>query len=212
MARQSTSRKKKKRLPQLLVSDLVHVDSPSLFYQVQQAFQNHGVHLINLDTGEVILGQINVSDIGLLEAEHHSFKLQRRETGFIQKLDDNLIVYDRSDIEAVLVFEAQNPNGPLSFLIQVIDDQNIDRWSELALTVAKEFVSHHQKALRPEVVFTVTSLSRGNHRDSSAKNAILRKIQGYGFDSSDAVSSITLDIEDDFEDEDDEGEDFGSVG
>lgn len=198
----------KQKRPTLPVSDLLEVGTPDIYYGVQQALQNEGVLLIDLDTREIIEGQVNVSDIGLILA---SKPLKGgHQMGFVQSTLSDTSIYKKEDIDAVLVLDqgSQTPNGPFYLLIQVIDDDEVEVWRKTALTVANKFVFRHQGQLHPGVFFGITSLSRSNGLDNSARRTALRKIQQFGDNFVSGISSTQVHNQEPSDDSGDEEGEF----
>jgi len=178
----------KKKVATLPFSDLVETGSPDLFYSIQQALQNEGVLLIDLYTGEIIEGQVNIPSVGMI-AGNKPVKV-KHQMGFVQSTLLGSAEIEKADIDAVLVLdaEAQEPGRPLYILIQVVEVGEMDLWNSLALAVARQFILKTLDGLQPEVIFGVTSLSRSNDKDSSARNAALRKIRNYSLIGVDSIS------------------------
>jgi len=196
----------KKKVATLPFSDLVETGSPDLFYSVQQALQNEGVLLIDLISGDIIEGQVNIPSVGMI-AGNKPVNM-KRPMGFVRSTLPGSIEIEKADIDAVLILneEAQEPGRPLYVLIQVVDVDEIDLWNSLALTVARRFILKTRDGLQPEVVFGVTSLSRSSGKDSSARNAALRKIRNYSLNGVDSISDTEILFDDGFNDEDDDFE------
>lgn len=194
----------KKKVATLPFSDLVETGSPDLFYSVQQALQNEGVLLIDLYTGDIIEGQVNIPSVGMI-AGNKPVKV-KHQMGFVRSTLPNSIEIEKADIDAVLVLDAesQEPGRPLYVLIQVVDVDEMDLWNSLALTVARQFILKTRDGLQPEVVFGVTSLSRRNGQDSSARNASLRKIRNFSLLGTDSISDTEIPSDKDFYDDDDD--------
>jgi hypothetical protein len=91
-------------------------------------------------------------------------------------------------------------------IIQVVDDDYLDDWKDLADHIALTLAKRDKHGAYPQVVFGVTSLCLPNtKKPHSVKNAIYRRIQGYGFNNDAyAVASDPIPV-DPFADED-EGE------
>ena len=199
----------KRKIASLPSSDLIEFGSPDIFYDTQKAFQDQGVTLIDLDTGQPINGQVNISDIGMIEPGKPLKVIH--QMGFVQPSSENDLDYVKTDIDAVLVFDqsSQRPGEPFYLLIQVVEHDDVDLWTEICLAVARKFVVKSQGNLSPKVIFGITSLSRGLALDSSARNTALRKIRSYTLDAIDSISDSALipeddSLEDDEADPDDE--------
>ena len=193
----------KKKVATLPFSDLVETGSPDLFYSVQQALQNEGVLLIDLSSGDIIEGQVNIPSVGMI-AGNKPVNV-KRQMGFVQPTLPGSVEVEKADIDAVLILneEAQEPGRPLYVLIQVVDVDEMDLWNSLALTVARQFILKTRDGLQPEVVFGVTSLSRSNGKDSSARNAALRKIRNFSLLGTDSISDTEIPSDEDSYDDDD---------
>lgn len=186
----------KRKRPSLPSSVLIEFGSPQIYYDAQEAFQYEGVLLVDLEAGTVISGQVNVSDIGLVEPGK-TLKVIH-QMGYVQPSSENEIAYAKMDIDAVLVLDqsSQRPGEPFYLLIRVVEHEDIDLWSDLALRVARKLVTSSQGHLTPKVTFGITSLSRGVSLDSSARNTALRKIRTYSLDTIKCISDFSL-IQDD---------------
>jgi hypothetical protein len=203
MTRKLQFQRKRHSIP---TSELVETGSVDLFYSVQQALQNEGVHLIDLYSGDIIEGQVNIPSLGLIDG-HKPLK-PRQQMGFVQATSLDSIEFEKKDLDAVLVFDqnAQKQGGPLYLLIQVVDYDDMDFWNQISLTVARRFIVNVHSSRYPEVFFGVTSLSRSNGKDSSARNAALRKIRNYSLNGVDSISDTEILFDDGFNDEDDDFE------
>lgn len=200
MARKLQFQRKRHTIP---ASELVESGSVDLFYSVQQALQNEGVNLIDLHSGDIIEGQVNISSVGLIDG-NKPVKLQR-QMGFVQATSSDSIEFEKRDLDAILVFDqnAQKQGGPLYLLIQVVDYDDMDFWNQTSLAVARRFIVNVHGSRYPEVFFGVTNLSRSNGTDSSARNAALRKIRNYSLHGVDSISDTEIPFDYDFYDDDD---------
>ena len=194
--------------PLIQLPDLVTVADPKLYYMVQALLQAEGVIFVDLDDGSHISGQVNIPQVGMLVFENNSGK----KYGFglippIKKDGGDLIA--PQNVDATLGCEQINPDAgqPMFCVIQVVDDDYLDDWKDLANHVANILAKRDRHGAYPQVVFGITSLCLPDTNDpQSAKNAVLRKIQGYGFNNDAyAVAQNPLPV-DPFAEEDD-GED-----
>lgn len=189
------------------LSELIEIGSPDLYYSVQQALQNEGVLLIDLYTGDTIEGQVNISSIGLIAGQ--KAHKPKRQTGFIQSNLPGALQFEKRDLDAILTFDqnAQKQGDPLYLLIQVVDHDEMPFWSQVAIVVAKKFIVKENGVRLPEIFFGVTSLSRSNGINASARNAALHKIRGYSLDGVDSISDMAI-PPDNIEFYEEEGGDF----
>ncbi len=94
----------KKKVATLPFSDLVETGSPDLFYSVQQALQNEGVLLIDLSSGDIIEGQVNIPSVGMI-AGNKPVNV-KRQMGFVQPTLPGSVEVEKADIDAVLICKA----------------------------------------------------------------------------------------------------------
>ncbi|KKS93509.1 MAG: hypothetical protein UW68_C0006G0011 [Candidatus Collierbacteria bacterium GW2011_GWB1_44_6] len=198
------------RLPTLIASDLVELGLPDLYYQVQALLQAQGVTLIDIETGQIINGQVNIMEVGMIEAGKP--RKIRHQLGYIQPTLPDEIVYERPDVDAVLIMDEKNQEigRPLYLLVQVIEQINVEKWKSILWEVAKKMIKNIRGSRQPQVVFGVTSLSCGDGLDDSARNTALRKVQGYGGQNTNGVSDMVIHIEELLWEEEDEGDDKDS--
>jgi len=191
-----------------LLTDLVVVADPDLYYSVQALFQAEGITLVDLDNGNHFAGQVNIPQIGMIVFDNGDNK--KRGFGFIPlgkktKTTDAKI----QNIDATLGCENITPEDgqPMFCVIQVVDDDYLEDWKDLATKIANLLVKRDKRIKYPQVVFGITSMCLPDiDNPQSTINAVLSKVQGYG-QSGDtyAISHDPL-PSDPFEDEPDDDE------
>ncbi len=174
------------------ISGLIDMGSPDLFYSVQQALQNEGILLVDLYTGDVIEGQVNIPNIGMIIGTKTA--ISKRQMGFIQGSSPKSTEFDKRDLDAVLIFDQtiQRVGDALSLIIQVVDFDDMALWGEISLRIARQFIYKEGTNRVNEIFFNITSLSRSNGIDASARNAALREVRGYSLEGTDSISNIGI--------------------
>jgi hypothetical protein len=98
----------------------IAINQHNIYFAVQKAFQESGVHLVDLETNEIIKGQVNITDVGLIRANQLKPKF-RQTFGFVPKFEP-VTKMEVEAVEATLTI-LQNPeNVPVPLLICVVDD------------------------------------------------------------------------------------------
>ena len=171
--------------PSVQLPGLVTVADPKIYYMVQALFQAEGVTLVDLDDGSHITGQVNIPQMGMIAFKANS--TTKYGFGLIPpiKRDRNDYVAPQN-VDATLGCEQINPDEGQSMfcVIQVVDDDFLDNWIELANHIANTLAKREWRGAYPQVAFGITSLCLPEASDPQpAKNAVLRKIQGYGFNN-----------------------------
>ena len=196
------NRKRKQKDPPF--EDCVSIDTPIELFQIQQLLRTAGAVLIDLQTGMVIKGFVDLSEIGLIDTtkQHPS----KKGLGFIPPAAPAPPNYNFVDVDAILLVNQDylEKNQP-PYSILVVEDDDIDKWAELAYAICLQFVVKVKGQPRPSVTIKVGSMAVSDENDpKSAINAVLRRRQGYGFEDADAVSNHFLFEESDyFDDEED---------
>lgn len=202
----------KKRFPQYPspnIQDLITVADPEPYFAAQFLFQQFGIVLVDLATGDRISGQVHLPQIGMIIPEVDP--KPQKYFGFIPPLNPtSKPKYEKQNVDAVLVCEAIDPKSdqPLLLVVQVIDHGYLEDWIQLTHNIANLLTKKVRRKYIPQVVFGITSLCAPDEQDpDSALNAVLRQVQGYGFDHDiHAISHDYLHSDSPFIDEDEENE------
>ena len=106
--------------------DLVSDKTPFLYYQVQELLQKAGYLLIDLETGSVISGQVNLPQIGLVDTVKS--RPLRRHMGFIPPLQPETMDFSKSDVDGILCSQGDDePGQPALFIIDFVDSEEIEQ-------------------------------------------------------------------------------------
>lgn len=179
--------------------------TPRLYFQVQKVFQDFGVVLMDLKTGIPIFGQVAMENIGLVDSGKK--RPAKKQMGFIKTPPSDNKNFRGTDIDALLSFDGNmGPDMPI-FQLRVIDGRELAQWQELAYNVVRQFSRPYKgQRMVPDINFDITALTNPGDKDPrSAIEAVLRRIQEYGFEDSQAISHFRLESEEDiFLDEEDE--------
>lgn len=190
-------------------SELIIHDLPTVYFDVQSVLQALGVYLIAMNTGEIINGQVNVDEIGLTEPGKPP-KIRHR-LGYVQPPASDKQIFEKGDIDAVLIFNPnlQKQDGPLFLIIQAVRNEDVDVWTDLALTVTRNLVLRDKKtrALIPLVKIGISSLSQGNDAEKSAQRVALQQEHNFGFEFPPLISDMIIQPDEYFEDEDESEDD-----
>lgn len=194
------------RYPTALLTDLVVVADPDLYYSVQALFQAEGITLVDLDNGNHFTGQVNIPQVGMIVFENGTGK--NKGFGLIpQAKKTKTSPKKMQNVDATLGCENINTEDgqPMFCVIQVVDDDYLEEWKELATKIANLLVKRDKRVKYPQVVFGITSLCLPDvDNPQETINAVLSKVQGYGLNHDTyAVSHDPLPI-DPFDDEPDE--------
>ncbi len=181
---QSAKRTRKK--PTLPFEDCVNVGTRTEYFQVQTAIQSLGYRLIDLETGETLDGQVSLSSIGIIDPRKPHPPARR--LGFIQPVDNDSSSLSGSRVDAILSTEESQPNEPFLFIIDVVDNAEVELWSQHAHQICQQFAVKVGRKLVPSVVIGVYGLCTPDEKNpQSARDAVLRRYQRYGFDESPTV-------------------------
>ena len=187
------SAKRPRNKPELPFDDCVSIENPTVYFQIQKTLQEMGIVLIDLDTGNVINGQVYLTKIGLINPQKP--RPVKRRMGFVQSPGTEINDYSGFDVDAVLIFQeaSSSSENPYLFLLSVVDNIEVNSWSKVAHHLCQQFAIKVKRKLIPTVTIKVGGLCVPDTQDpGSAKNAMLRKFQKYGFEESHAVSNILI--------------------
>lgn len=156
--------------------------SNSLYYSVQAAFQEKGVSFVDLNNGHIIYGQVNIDTIGMV------LSLPKEKEVNTNTVASKFLIPPKKhkkvvDVEATLnIFEPSDPNEPIIFTIQVVNENNLDDWIEVIQEVGCKYVyldDFENKVC--EILFRVVGLANPDPDDptDSAVNTMLGNIQRY---------------------------------
>lgn len=173
------------RYPTSMLPDLVVVADPDLYYSVQALFQAEGITLVDLDNGNHFAGQVNIPQIGMIVFDNGSGK--KRGFGFVTpNKKTETIAHKMQNVDATLGCENITPEDgqPMFCVIQVVDDDYLEDWKDLATKIANLLVKREKRVKYPQVVFGITSLCLPDvDNPQETINAVLSKVQGYGLNN-----------------------------
>ena len=204
-----TPKPRRKKIKDPPFEDCVSIDTPIELFQIQQLLRTAGAVLVDLQTGLVIKGFVDLPEIGLVDTtKNHPI---RKGLGFIPPVAPAPPDYNFIDVDAILLVNQDYlEKGQPPYSILVVEDADIDKWAELAYAISLQFVTKVDGQPKPSVTIKVGSLAVSDDNDpKSAINAVLRRRQGYGFEDADAVSGQFIFDESQYfadEEDDDEGE------
>lgn len=156
--------------------------SNKLLFSVQQAFQEKGVTLVDLNNGHLVYGQVNIDTIGMVLDLKEDKKVDRGGTA------NNFLIPPKKhkkivDVEATLnIYEPSDSAEPVIFTIQVVNENHLDRWIEIIQEVGCQYIylDEFQNKVT-EAIFRVVALAMPDPTDTtnSAVNTMLGNIQRY---------------------------------
>lgn len=184
----------------------------NFYFSVQQAFQALGIQLIDLNNGQIINGNANVDTLGLISKLPPKKEVPDRGNTSHFLFPISTLKHKSFDVEATLnIFEPSNPDDPIVFTVQVINQDDIEFWYKIVAEVGKNYVQMDEyDNLFTTAIFRIVPLAIPNGQDLSAIRTMQGNIQRYrpGGDSSGSSisgdyfsSSDWYDTEDDEEDE-----------
>lgn len=175
-----TKKSKNKVTIDVDTSLFINLVYPDLLYTVQNLLKQQGVQFIDLNTGLIVTGNLNINTLGMITKK--SFKKSKKKKGNA----DHFLIPPKSqkiyDIEATInIYEPESPNDPTIFTIQVIDENDIEFWHETLVGVGQNFIYQKPSGrLGTEAVFQLIPLSLPNPKDpKSAIQAMLGNLQRY---------------------------------
>lgn len=192
--------------------EAVKIVDPELYYTVQIVLQAFGIILVDLSTGKHIHGQVNLPRIGLITPHTHSAK--KPPIGFplphsIKK--DSITISENDPVDAILICppeqEITGETQPLYLIIQVIDHRHLDDWESLLTEISLVVSERFGRVRKAKVIFDLTSLCMPDPDDpDSARIAVLRQVQEYGFKDDGGASGDRGTLISTFGNEDDDEE------
>ena len=198
-----SSKPKKKKVVEIDLSDLIRVTQPTLYFQVQKAIQDQDIVLVDLNSGKHISGQVNLATIGLVQKtslptikekpplgfpiKHQNYSPQETTPKFVNRVEATLSAY-----------HGEQENDPLLIVVQVINQNHLEIWSQKIVSVIPNFfVLGPKNKPIPTVVFEVEALCLPDENDpDSSIEAVLNEIQKFrpGYEES-AISNDFMDGE-----------------
>ena len=176
--------RKKQTLP---FAACVSVGTNPEYFQVQIAIQNLGYLLIDLETGEIIDGQVSLSMVGIIDPRKPHPPARR--LGFVQPVDSDSSSLSGSRVDAILSVQESQPGDPALFTVDVVDNAEVELWGTQAHQICQQFAVKIKRSLTPSVIIGVYGLCIPNEKNpQSARDAVLRRYQKYGFDEPPTVT------------------------
>lgn len=177
------------------VSFNITINQHSIYFAIQKAFQDNGIHLVDLETGKIIKGQVNITDIGMIRHEKHKPKT-RRALGFLSFIEPDP---DESvDLVEATITILQNPEKvPVPILICVIDNNQVADWVNIIASIAGLFVEVSHGKGTQLVTFEIETLCVPDPEDpKSALDTMLYRIHKQYSGSADVVSNQDIPLSD----------------
>ncbi len=167
----------------------IQVISADFWFSIQRLFQEQGVTFIDTNNGRPVTGQVYYETLGMvteLSSKTTTPEVVDNRNKYLLPPKETPSIYD---VEATInMYQPKSAEEPISFTIQVVDQNDLEKWKEIALAVHRQVVlptlANGEKELEP--VFLLIPLSLPDKDDpSSAISLILGNLQGYK--ASDAI-------------------------
>lgn len=159
-------------------------------YNIQNQIKEFGVDFVDLNTGEIIKGNIYIDTLGMIVKKKIKKVKKQKETPLIF-FYHHLKEKSSFDIEATInIYQPQNQNDPTIFTIQIIDEGNLKFWQRMVVEIGKVYLSQRASGeILPEVIFHLIPLTIPDPTDpESAIQAMLGNIQRYNASSKNSLN------------------------
>lgn len=196
---------------------LVSISRPDLKFRIQDSLKRQGLFFVDLGSGTLIDGLIDLPSIGLiLSSPQPEAVVQSTKFGFLgvncqssvpeAKEDD-----DNFELDAVLYFDYDGPEcttgylPDLSFLcfLKIWNDVQLYEWEDILNKVVEDLTVDSDYGIPvPLVKFFVTTTFVPDNPEKDNRLIIPKKKPE--IDTDDAVSSLQLNVDDGCEDEDED--------
>lgn len=156
------------------------VIDPDILYDVQRQLSQRGISFVDLNTGLIVSGNINIDTLGMISKK--SLKKTKKPRGNAGHFLIPREVKKIYDIEATInIYESNNDNDPTIFTVQIIDENDLEFWQKLFIEIGQHYIYQKPSGrICTEVIFHLVPLTIPNAKDpESAINAIRGNIQKY---------------------------------
>lgn len=175
-----TKDKKEETSVQVNTNVFLQIVPPDLLYPVQNMLRDLGIHLIDLNTGFIIKGNINIDTLGMISKK--SFKKPKKSKSNIVHFLIPPETNKAYDIEATInILEPQDEYHPVIFTIQVMDENDLDFWQNIFVQIGQKYLYQMPSGkIMSEAIFHVIPLTLPDPKDpKSAIQAMRGNIQRY---------------------------------
>lgn len=162
------------------ISNFMNVVYPDFLYTIQNKFREYGVKFIDLNTGLIVEGNVNIDTLGMITKK--SFKKTKKTKG---NTSHYLIQPNKKrvyDVEATInIFQPTNDDNPDIITIQVVNQNDLKLWQDICLDIIRDYLYPEPNGrVKSKLIFHLIPLalpSRSNPQ--SAIQTMLDNIQNY---------------------------------
>lgn len=174
------SNKKDKVTIEVNANIYLKVIYPELLYTVQNSLSKRGIHFVDLNTGFLITGNMNIDTLGMISKK--SLKKPAKNAGNTAHFLVPQKIKKVYNIEATInIYEPQDEKHPVIFTIQIIDENDLEFWQKIFIEIGQNHLYQKPSGeITSDVVFHLIPLTLPNPKDpQSVIKAMLDNIQKY---------------------------------